>query len=251
MNISEIVDSLINEIGLDSFFGTIILFIIGLVIFSLKYLDKSEYEILLSNYLNKLLVNTSKTIPFYIIIFIIFVIGFSFDNKEIIAKDMLIISISIIALLLIGHVLLIQSVSVTDIKYDYFICIDGNSKKRIIKLINNEIMLLENKETKEIEFNTNWKNGKILKETANYGVFKKIYDERNYKTAGYVTSVLIIATIICILISIFISGLASKLIFIFLAVVLGFNIFNIWINILFIYLEKKLKDNQEEGNVID
>lgn len=234
------VKTILNELGVNELLIAMLILITGIVIFSLKNYDKSEYEIVLSNYFNKLLVIISKALPLYIIIFIIYIISVAFNNDGIAFIDVMFMSFIVISIIFFIHIIMVQSVGFTNIKYDYFIYIDENPKKKIIKLINNEIMIVENIDTHEIEFTTKWKDSRIKREVSNKGIFKELYDDLKYKKAIWLSSFLLIFTIILFGIGILSNNIGYTLIFIFLGFILILNVVSIWLNILLIKLEKKI-----------
>ncbi len=237
------VKTILNELGANELLVAMFFLLIGLVIFSLKNYDKSEYEIILSNYFNKLLVLISKSIPAYIIVFIIFTLSVAFNNDEVAFIDVMFMSLIAISTIFFIHIITIQCIGFTVIKYDYFIYIEENSKKRIIKLINNEIMMVENTDTHEIEFTTKWKDSRINREVSNRGIFKELYDDLKYKKAIWLSLFLLIFIVILFGIGILSNNIGYTIIFIFLAYILFMNFVSIWINILFNKLEKMIIRN--------
>lgn len=248
MAIFNNVESLLKELGLSNTIALLLIFILSLMIFSLKNYDKSEYEILLLSNFNKLMITCSKNIPMYVLIFIVSITTIQpkiFDMKF---ETFFLLSFTMIFSLLIIHIILIQVVGLTNLKNDYYLKIEDNDVRyKIIKLINNDIMLLENEDTKFPVYSTTWKDKQVIKEVRKTIILNDIYIGRDLKKAFKLSGLILFSSIIFIGIAILLYKeseiISYTVIFGAVAIVGILNIINIWLNYFIFWFINKVEAN--------
>lgn len=233
LEVIEWFGSLLEAKGVDSSIVIMFTIIVVSVIFSLKNYDKSEYELLLSNYFSKLLVSMSKMIPVYVLIFLLTIFLFDWKTNNVTFVDGFFITFIITIIMLILHFVLMQFTYFTRIKYDYYITIEGKTNRsKIVKMINNELLLIENEDTKKNEYTTKWKDREITREIGNVGKLRDIYVNLNKREAFKLSGLILLITFIIIFIAIVNYNNANvySLVFFFLGIIGLLNTINIWIN---------------------
>jgi len=123
----------------------------------------------------------------------------------------------------------------TDLKNDYYIKIDDSGVRyKIIKLINDNTMLLENEKTKLPVYSTVWKDKEIIKEVRKTKIIYDIYIERDLKKAFILSGVILFISVMLIGIGILFyksSDIISYTVILSAVAIIGiFNIINIVIN---------------------
>ena len=247
MAIFSNVESILKELGLSNIIVLILILIISLIIFSLKNYDKSEYEILLLSSFNKLMITFSKNIPMYVLIFIVSITTIQPKIYDFTFETFFLLCFILIFSFLIIHIILIQVVSFTELKNDYYIMIDDSGVKyKIIKLINDNIMLLENEKTRLPVYSTVWKDKDIIKEVRKTKILYEIYIGRDIKKAFILSGIILFISVMLIGIAIlFYKGseiISYTVILVAVAIIGIFNIINIWLNFYFFRNQTEVKN---------
>lgn len=241
------VESILKELGLSNIIVLCVILIISLIIFSLKNYDKSEYEILLLSNFNKLKITFSKYIPMYVLIFFVSILTIRPETFDMRFETLFLFYAAVIVIFLFIHIVLIHVVSFTDLKNDYYLKIEESGDRyKIIKLINNDIMLLENENTKLHVYSTVWKDKNIVKEVRNSKLLNEIYIGRDLKKGLILSGVILIFSVVLIGVAIlfFLNKINSYTIIFGTVGVIGIlNIINLWLNCFTFWFISKTDEN--------